>query len=351
MEVRAARPGERDEVLDLLALWFGDREFFARYNQNDRKFRDGLCLVARDRGQLVSTVQIFDRAIRLGGRDVPMGGIGSVFTREDYRHKGVASELMRLSVETMAREGFDVSLLFAERLTFYNQFGWREVPRSFSVVTGAAGIPASTSVTIEVFNPAHDLDSVAAIHRWYSGRFNVTAVRDDADWAGNLVYAGNQAEEPGAGSIEHFVLARHDGAIRAYARATRFHGVAMVMEYGYLSGAEPAMLALFKYCGEAAIGARSALPLVGDHSGASLLHVGQNAGMLVTHSAHDPALEQALKDEGAGLMRHADTNYMWRVLSPERLAKKLDVPAAAVESHAFEIFGSPHSLFWTADRF
>ena len=30
MEFRSARRSERDEVLDLLSLWYGDREFFER---------------------------------------------------------------------------------------------------------------------------------------------------------------------------------------------------------------------------------------------------------------------------------------------------------------------------------
>src|SRR6202167_6840076 len=141
MEVRSAQRSERDEVLELLGHWYNDGgEFFARYNHNDPGFRDSLCLVARDGGQLVSTVQIFDRAINLDGQSVPMGGIGSVFTLEDYRHKGVASALMRLSVDTMVREGFEVSLLFAERLTFYNQSGWREVERKFTPLAGAASL-------------------------------------------------------------------------------------------------------------------------------------------------------------------------------------------------------------------
>src|ERR1039457_6084192 len=104
MEVRAAQRGEGDEGLDLLARWYNDREFLARYNHNDPGFRDALCIVARDRGQLVSTVQIFDRAINLGGQSVPMGGIGSVFTLEEYRHQGVASALMRLAVENRSEE-------------------------------------------------------------------------------------------------------------------------------------------------------------------------------------------------------------------------------------------------------
>ena len=105
MEVRSAHRSERDEVLELLGHWYNDGgEFFARYNHNDPGFRDALCLVARDGGRLVSTVQIFDRAINLDGQSVPMGGIGSVFTLDEYRHQRVASALMRLSVDTMIRK-------------------------------------------------------------------------------------------------------------------------------------------------------------------------------------------------------------------------------------------------------
>jgi hypothetical protein len=42
MELRPARSSERDQVLDLLALWYGDRDFFARYNRYDPGFRDEL---------------------------------------------------------------------------------------------------------------------------------------------------------------------------------------------------------------------------------------------------------------------------------------------------------------------
>src|SRR5271168_1794307 len=208
MEVRAARYSERDEVLELLARWYDDREFFARYNHNDPRFRDSLCIVARDGGQLVSTVQIFDRAINLDGDSVSMGGIGSVFTLDAYRHKGVASALMRLAVDTMVREGFEVSLLFAERLTFYNQFGWREVERTFSVLAGASGLNAPDHFVIDSFDSARDLAEIAAIHRGYSGRFNVTAVRDDAAWRANLKFAGNQPLHPGEGSEEYFIVCR-----------------------------------------------------------------------------------------------------------------------------------------------
>jgi predicted N-acetyltransferase YhbS len=356
MEVRSAHRGERDEVLDLLGHWYNDGgEFFARYNRNDPGFRDALCLVAHDGGRLVSTVQIFDRAVNLDGHTVPMGGIGSVFTLKDYRHKGVASALMRLAVDTMAREGFEVSLLFAERLTFYNQFGWREVERNFSVLTGAASINAPDHFVIDSFDEARDLDQIAAIHRGYSSRFNITAVRDDSAWRANLKFAGNQPLHPGEVSEEYFVVCREGSRIVAYARVTGFHGVSMVMEYGYVAGVgTDAMLATFKYLGQEASAAPVTARRIGNHARAALLRAATNpagSSVLVTHTAHDPALEKALADAGCPVAHHVDNNYMWRVIAPDRLAKRFTMPPEAAEARAFEIFADSRSVYWTADRF
>ncbi len=354
MEVRAAHHGERDEVLDLLARWYNDREFFARYNHNDPAFRDALCLVARDRGQLVSTVQIFDRAINLDGQSVPMGGIGSVFTLEEYRHKGVASALMRLAVDTMAREGFEVSLLFAERLTFYNQFGWREIERKFSILAGAASLNAPDRFVIDSFEIARDLAEVTAIHRAYSGRFNVTALRDDTAWRANLKFAGNQPLHPGEGSEEYFVVCRDGGPVAAYARVTRLYGLSMVMEFGYLAGAVDAMLATFKCLGEEAAGVPVTSVRTGDHRRATLLHSASAPtapSVLVTHTAHDSTLEKALDGAGCPVAHHTDNSYMWRVLAPDKLARRFAMAPEAASARAFDIFADSRSLFWTADHF
>ncbi len=355
MELRAARRSERDEVLDLLALWYDDRAFFALYNQNDSTFRDDLCLVALDNGRIVSTVQIFDRQLNFGGEPVPLGGIGSVFTREDYRHRRVASELMRLAVATMERERFELSLLFAERLTFYSQFGWREIGRKFSMLAQASQIAAPRDIEIDTFDAARDLDAIAAIHRGYSGRFNVTAVRDIEAWRSNLVFAGNQPLHPGKGAEEYFAMARQGNAAPvAYARITRFHGVAMVMEYGYRPNRMEAMLALFRHLGEVAMGGPSSFTLKGDHRNAALLKSDRPdaaPGVIVTHTAHDPALEERLRAGGCPVMHHADNFYMWRAISPSLLAQRLDVAPERAEDRMLEIVRSDSSLFWTSDRF
>ena len=339
----------------MLGHWYNDGgEFFARYNHNDPGFRDALCLVARDGGRLVSTVQIFDRAVNLGGQSVPMGGIGSVFTLEEYRHKGVASALMRLAVDTMVREGFEVSLLFAERLTFYNQFGWREIGRKFSILEAAASLKVPDRFVIDSFETERDLAEVAAIHLSYSRRFNVTAVRDNAAWRANLKFAGNQPLHPGEGSEEYFVVCRDGARIAAYARVTRFHGVSMVMEYGYVTRAIDAMLATFKYLDQSASGVSVTVQRVGDHKRAALLHSAtkpDEPSILVTHTAHDPALEKALGDVGCPVVHHVDNNYMWRVLAPDKLARRFAMVPEAASTHALDLFADSRSVYWTADRF
>lgn len=341
MEIRAAHRGERDEVLDLLALWYGDRDFFARYNHHDPRFRDELCLVARDAGRIVATVQIFDRAINLRGARVPMGGIGSVYTRESYRGRGLASALMRLAIATMEREGFEVSLLFAERLDFYARFGWRAITRQFTALADAHAIRAAGGFDIARFDEARDLDEVAALHNSYSGRFAPAVVREIAGWRGNLRYAGN----PG----EYFVVARQaaGGARVAYARAIMFHGFPMVMEYGYAPEAEDAAVGLFGHLGAAAAGAETA-------DGASVLRnpaAAPGTALLVSHTAHDPGLEERLRAAGAFLMHHPDNFYMWRVIAPGRLAERLECPVGEVEKKFFALLEAPNALYWTADRF
>ncbi|MGH7949909.1 MAG: GNAT family N-acetyltransferase [Candidatus Binataceae bacterium] len=354
MEVRAALRSERDEVLDLLALWFDNRDFFALYNHNDPTFRDDLCLIARDGRELVSTVQIFDRPINLAGSTVPMGGIGSVFTRKDYRHKRIASALMRLAVRTLEREGFEVSMLFTERLTFYSQFGWRDVARKFTILPHAHELRGGAAIEVAAFAPQRDLDAVMAIHRAYSGRFDLTAVRDEAAWRANLIFAANQERDPREASTEYFVVARTGPAIRAYARAARFHGVPMVMEYGYPPGEVDAAVSLLRHVGETAAGLPPSLPLSDGRTPRTILTTDAPDGALrplVAHTSHDPDLEARLAAGGSSVAYHEDRNYMWRVVSPQRLARHLGTSIDDASARFFEIAAGPRSLFWTADRF
>jgi predicted N-acetyltransferase YhbS len=347
MELRSARAGERDQVLDLLANWYGDRDFFARYKHHDPGCRDDLCLVACESGRIIATAQIFERAVNLAGANVPMGGVGSVYTMEGRRGEGLASALLELALQIMERQEFEISLLFAERLDFYTRFGWRPVTRQFTAVADAHKIRAPADFRLSYFSEAPDLEEVAALHRGYSGRFNGSAVRDDTGWRANLKIAG----EP----EEYFVVCRDNaGSLAAYARATLFHGFPMVTEYGYAPHRPQAMLTLMQHFGQVASGLEpSIVPAGGAMHSTALRKFGDPPvpALLVTHSAHDPALEDLMRDAGAFLMHHPDNFFMWRAIAPHKLARRFGAAAERAESALFAALEAPDTLYWTADRF
>ena len=206
---------------------------------------------------------------------------------------------------------------------------------------------------IDVFDADRDLPDVMRLHDAYSSRFDVTALRDEAAWRANLKFAGNMPADPVGGCDEYFILARTGSKIVAYARATRFHGIPMVMEYAYAASQPAAVVALFRHMGEMSATSKSSFPTRGDHRNAVLLSGGKASGnaMLVTHTAHDPSLERALTDAGCPVAHHADNFYMWRINLPEKLADRFGMTADAASKYAFAKFASSSSLFWTADRF
>jgi GNAT superfamily N-acetyltransferase len=343
MLLRSARSSERDQVLDLLAEWYHDRDFFARYNCYDPAFRDDLCLIAVEGLKIAATVQIFDRRINLAGESVRLGGIGSVYTSPSRRRQGLASALLKLAAQRMVDEGFELSLLFTDLIAYYRRFGWEEAERQFTPLFNIASIAQPTAPgEIALFDPGRDLDGVMAVYREYSGCRDLTVCRDLRYWQGNLRYAGN----PG----EYFVVCGTGTQVRAYARAIRFFDYPMVMEYGYRAREQDALVSVLKHLGEVANGSA---PGLGSASCPALAPASpaQPIGLLVTHSAHDSELERRLAQAGVTLMHHGDRLYMWRVLMPERVGPRLGVRPEEAQRRLIELASSPQSLYWTSDRF
>src|SRR4030095_4441350 len=94
-----------------------------RYPEVDPTYRDDNFWVAEHDGRLVACVQIFPRLLRVAGRTVPTGGIGSVFTSEKARGSGVSSALLEAAVDAMRARGMPLSLLFASRHAFSRRLG------------------------------------------------------------------------------------------------------------------------------------------------------------------------------------------------------------------------------------
>lgn len=318
--VRTIATGERDAVLDLLAGWFDDRAFFARYFAFDPSFRDDLCFVAERDGTLVSTLQVFRKTVQAGGAALEVGCVGNVYTDPTWRGRGCAGRLLERAIDAMHAHRFDASLLFATRLDFYAGFGWRGLPRRLSFLAHAeAAAPLGAAEPVDL---SRDLEPIMAIYAAYGGALPGAVRRDPVYWRGQLRYAGN----PG----ERFVVARRAGEVVAYARATGLYDLQVVIEHGCRDGETEALAALI----------------------ADLHHADDHPGTLA-QLVPDAALEAALRARGLEVRTVEDRSWMWRPICAAQLAARLAVPAAAVHEENFfaELFPADRSRYWMADRF
>jgi predicted N-acetyltransferase YhbS len=321
LRIRTIRRDERERVLELLHEWIS-RDFFRRYFDHDPAFRDDLAIVAEDDGRFVATLQILPKTVRIGAAEVRVGGIGNVFTTAEYRHKGVASDVLRRAVEVLEQERFDLSLLFASRLTFYAQFGWHSHRRLLAGVSPPAEI-APPRVRVRVFDGPRDLPAVMELYDSYSAGRSGSVVRDQTYWRGQLRYAGN----PG----ETFLLAERGGRIVAYVRFVDLYNVYNVMEHAAAEGEEEALLDLLAEAGSRA----------------------RDRGFFLLHLGAQPELAAGLEARGFGVNEVEDVFWMWRVVSPDALAEKLHMGVSQLESpQLFErLFPYHGSVYWTSDRF
>jgi predicted N-acetyltransferase YhbS len=320
---RSIEPSERDQVLDLLAEWYGDRDFFARYLEHDPTFSPDLCFVAEHEGRLVSTFQVFRKRVRVGATALDVAGVGNVFTSEAYRGRGIASELLRYGLGRLRDRDFDVSLLFAVRLAFYGQLGYRSHLRYLVFLAPGAAAQPSRRYTVRPFAP-EDLPSVQGIYNVYSGRFPGTTLRDELYWRAQLRYAGNPNEQ--------FLVATVDSQVVAYARATNLWDFYVVMEHGYLPGHDQALVEL----------------LVTHYHHGIQAYPG-----VISQLAVEPRILAALEAQGIKCTRIDDVFWMWRVVDPDRLAGKLGVSRDEVlaEDVWATLLPPESSVYWISDRF
>jgi hypothetical protein len=273
----------------------------------------------------VSTLQVFAKEVRVNGGTLRVGGVGNVFTTAAYRERGAASQLLTRAIATMDAQGFDLSLLFAVRLAFYGRHGWCSYRRLFVFMD--PGRPAlSGRYEITPFADGRDLDAVMAIYDAYSGHLSGTTVRDRRYWLGQLRYAGNPQED--------FLVARASGhdAVVAYARATSLFDYFVVMEHGCLPGHEMALADLV-----------------------CRLHGVEGAALpgTLAQLACEPQVIELLRARGLTLRTIEDVFWMWRVISPARLAHKLGVAPAVIEQEDLlqQLLPLDGSVFWLSDRF
>ena len=344
MEFRTLRRPEREALLRLLDGWdVGDgwrgSEFFRRYVEDDPTFRDEQVFVAAERGELLSCVQVFPRPLRTPGGAVPMGGIGTVFTRADARGRGLAGELLGVAADAMSERGDAVSMLFSDRIPWYGRHGWRSWPLRRTLLQRTLGeAPPPGPLEHRAFEPARDVDEVRALHEAYSGVLPGTVARDDALWQATLRNGGNPDEE--------FVVVRDAGRCVAYLRAVVLSGILVLSEFAHEPGFEEALAGAIG----ALLSPRAPDPLArGAKPSAELRRFASSVSL---HFA--PDLASALPAAGVAWKEHDDPTCLLRCLDAETLGARSGVPLRAGEAPdelLRRVLPPEDFTFWTADRF
>ncbi len=336
--LRTLRAREIEPLLDLLEGWpFPDgqsgREFFRRYIELDPAFEPPNVWVAEYGGELVSCVQIFPRRVRIRGRVLPMGGIGSVFTRPDHRRRGVAGALLERVIGAMRERGMVLSYLLAERLRWYGQYGYRPWSRGWRTLHWP-GVDGSLAGGARRYDPAADAGELERLWSVYAGGaagapLDGIVDRGSAeDWQGSFRLAGTPEED--------IWIADGGSRATAYLRVADFNGRLRALEWGREADGAPALCELLA----AAMTGRRVkairMPLMRDEALEGLLAAG-------TRIDTQPAWNEVPPDATP------PATWMVRSLDDDALAKRL---GTANTGDLLARFLPPQRFaFWESDRF
>ena len=211
MEFRALYPDELEVWLDHVTHVFtGGRQYFSNHWHND-PWRDPEGIrIAVDNGTIVSTVRVFIRKMFLHGEPITVGGIGEVSTRPEYRRRGLATQLLKDSIQFMESRDIVMSSLHGSQ-RIYSVEGWERVPRYYARQPFTAKKQVAWEVRPANFDDTAEVKRIAAIYDGYARQFNGTFVRDDMAYWTEWV----RTESPDAW------VAERDGVIEGYVSVVR----------------------------------------------------------------------------------------------------------------------------------
>lgn len=221
MEFRALYPEELEAWLDHVTHVFSaSRQYFSNHWHNDPwKDVQGI-RVAVDDGKIVSTVRVFIRKMFFHGEPISVGGIGEVSTRPEYQKRGLATQLLKDSIQFMEDRQIAISMLHGSQ-RIYSAEGWKSVPRYYAKKTLIGRKQQEWHIRPANFQDTDEVAQLASLYDSYSHKFNGTFVRDDTAYWTDWV----QTESP------HAWVAERDGVIDGYVSVRSRNGQLGVKEF------------------------------------------------------------------------------------------------------------------------
>ena len=186
MEIRGVRESELAEMIELQCRVFrpDGHERYQKYVHTDPSYRYDQSRVVVLNRQIVSTLRVWEREMRIGSTAVPMGGIGGVGTDLDHQGAGYATALMKDTITYMRTVGYDVGVLFsAIPCAFYRKLGWASVPLAGFRVTRRRNIGLEeTGWQVEPFDEGRDLEESITLYDNHNAQQSGSLVRTQSYW-------------------------------------------------------------------------------------------------------------------------------------------------------------------------
>ena len=185
-EARRARLDESEEFLQVICAGFNlDRRTARRFFYDDPYYevnqRWGLWLRHWSEWKLVSVLTAVPLTIRIGARAVPCYGIAGVATLPEYRRRGLASELLRATVDALRAAGVPLAILQAFDHKFYRKHGWETVGYLPQIRLAPAQLPRYNAPPLRRAYP-DDHEAVMRLYDACGARYTGSLVRDERRW-------------------------------------------------------------------------------------------------------------------------------------------------------------------------
>ena len=242
MEIRGVRESELVEMIDLQCRVFrpDGQERYRQYVRTDPSYRYDQSRVVLVNGQIVSTLRVWEREMRIGAIAVPMGGIGGVGTDPDHQGAGYATALMKDTITYMRTVGYDVGVLFsAIPCAFYRKLGWASVPLAGFRVTRRRNIGLEeTEWRVEPFDEGRDLEASITLYDNHNAQQSGSLVRTRSYW------------ESGPARLRDIlptVVARHGDRLGGYLNFQVGEKNANILEVAYDRSQPQALTALVSH--------------------------------------------------------------------------------------------------------
>lgn len=207
-------------------------------------------------GRAAAAMSLYDVFLRLEGKKLRLGGVGSFTVAPELRKRGLGRRLMDEVHAWLSAEGYDGAVLFsAIGPGYYARMGYEHLPtQSLEADVGRHWTPERVSSTPPALRDfrREDLSAVMSLYNMAASAQRMALLRDEEYWDIELLREGLSRERFCAYPHPRpFLVGEREGRIASYMRSARSlkDGALVVLEYAFEAGAKEdvaAMLALVR---------------------------------------------------------------------------------------------------------